>query len=132
MIISLTVFKVRSLWYLPRFLWHASRSGRQIQQSPGMMHYSIKADFRQLTFWTLSAWEGEPDLKRYVWNAAHWKAMKATQSMVDTMGSYRYLSNQIPDWEEAVETLEKHLQENLAMPSENKVLAEKRNLSRES
>lgn len=112
MIISITIFEVKNFWYLPYFMWHASQSARQVRLAPGLIHQGLKSDLSKKTFWTLSAWETEQDLKRFVWNAAHWKAMKSAQSLAKTMGSYRYSAAQIPDWEEAIKLLENHVIEN--------------------
>lgn len=60
---------------LPTFLRHSLRSVRQLRPA-GALGYSLLADPRRLTFWTLTAWESPVDIRRYVATPPHRAAMR--------------------------------------------------------
>ena len=59
---------------MPIFLWYAFRSSRQAQRSSGFLDGKLVVDARN-TFWTVTAWTSEADMRVYRAQGAHRDAM---------------------------------------------------------
>jgi quinol monooxygenase YgiN len=100
--ISVTRLRLRSVRYLPPFLWHTLRSLLQAKRAPG----NLSAKTRRApdgAFWTLSAWESEASMRAYRNSAAHKKAMPKLLEWCDeaSVGHWEQASGELPDWREA-------------------------------
>ena len=62
---SFTRLRVRAWYYLPAFLVHADRSGRQAQRASGYLTGALSADFARRTFWTVTLWSNEAAMRAY-------------------------------------------------------------------
>jgi quinol monooxygenase YgiN len=80
--ISVTRLRVRSAWYLPKFLWHAIPSSAQARKAPGNLGVDLLNDAK-FAFWTRSAWNDEASMRAYMLAGAHRKAMPALMDMCD-------------------------------------------------
>jgi hypothetical protein len=73
-LISVTRLRVRSLRFLPSFAPYAFRSLRRARQAPGFLGGSLTAE-RRWTFWTVTAWDGEPSMRAFMASGDHASAM---------------------------------------------------------
>jgi hypothetical protein len=74
MFVSITRLRVRSIRYLPQFLWTTNLAMRQVVRSAGFRRGRLLADAHR-TYWTVTIWENEKEMKAYRGAQAHGKAM---------------------------------------------------------
>jgi hypothetical protein len=100
--ISITGLKLNSAWHWPRFMWHAMRSMQQAKRAEG----NISADARTVDAMqcTLTVWENERAMKRFLYQGAHGKAVRDFDNFA-TGTTYGYEAAQAPDWDEAISEL---------------------------
>ena len=72
--ISVTRLRIRSARFLPSFAMHTLRSIRQVRYAPGFLEGSILAD-RSRTFWTMTAWDNQESMRRFMTQGSHRAAM---------------------------------------------------------
>lgn len=100
--VSVTGFRVRSVWVWPRFAWHAVRSMRQARTAPG----NLFADARRVdgVYHTLTVWTSRDAMRAYIMAGAHLEAMKAFRAIGEgsTVG---YTSDGVPTWWSALAVL---------------------------
>jgi hypothetical protein len=98
--VSITGLKLKSLIHAPAFWWHAIRSMRQAQASPGL----IRAEARQINgiHHTLTVWETEAAMRAYLITGAHLAAMKAFHGIA-TGRTVGFLTETAPDWDDVPE-----------------------------
>ena len=68
--ISVTRLRLRSVRYLPPFLWHTLRSLLQAKRAPG----NVSARTRRAAdgaYWTLTAWDAPDAMRAYRNSGAH-------------------------------------------------------------
>ncbi|MEM7427948.1 MAG: hypothetical protein AAF441_17785 [Pseudomonadota bacterium] len=96
--ISITGLRLKSIWSMVRFWRHAIASLRQVRQAEGLVH----AEVRRISGvqHTLTVWQDERAMKRFLYRGAHRKAIAAFDSIA-TGKTFGYHSADIPDWEEA-------------------------------
>ena len=123
MLTSVTRLRVRSVRFMPAFLWKTFLSQRQVERSPGFLCGRLLVD-SALTFWTLTTWESEQAMKRFRGAGAHAQVMGRLVEWCDE-AAYAHWSPAaapVPEWHEAYERLvaEGRLSR-VAHPSENHV-----------
>jgi hypothetical protein len=72
--ISITRLRVRSVRFLPLFVLFAFRSLRQVKTAAGFQNGSLLAD-RDWTFWTMTAWDNQDSMRRFMAAGSHKEAM---------------------------------------------------------
>lgn len=72
--VSITRLRIRSLRFMPKFIVHFMRTGRQTRRASGFLDGSLLAD-RKRTFWTMTLWRDQSNMRNYMTNGAHLKAM---------------------------------------------------------
>ena len=72
--VSLTRLRVRSLRFLPLFGLHTLRSLRQVERAAGFRDGALLAD-RKWTFWTLTVWDDQADMRAFMTSGDHRAAM---------------------------------------------------------
>lgn len=72
--ISVTRLRVRSLFYVPQFVWRTLQSLRQTERAPGFMGGKVLREARN-TFWTITAWEDAAAMNAFRTSGAHRTAM---------------------------------------------------------
>ena len=99
--ISLTRLRVRSWWYLPQFIWHALKTGRQAEQSSGFVGGRLLREVRN-TFWTVTAWEDEAAMRAYRNAGAHRVVMPRLLDWCDeaAVAHWNQDGTEIPGWQE--------------------------------
>lgn len=70
-VVLLSYLPLKQHRHLPRFLLQTRRIIRQLRQSQGVMGYSLKAQLSAKRFWTLSVWESDLALQRFVQAQPH-------------------------------------------------------------
>jgi hypothetical protein len=104
MLASVTRLRVGSVWYLAGFMWETFRSKRQVERAAGFRAGRLLVDVRR-TFWTLTAWESEREMKAFRGAGAHAKVMPRLASWCDEASYAHWVSEDLPSWEQAYEYL---------------------------
>jgi heme-degrading monooxygenase HmoA len=101
-LVSITRLRVRSWRHLPGFFLRAFRSGNQAKSAPGNLAVTILREVKR-TFWTLTVWTSEQDMKAYMTAGAHGKAMRRLLEWCDeaALAHWTQESAEPPSWEEA-------------------------------
>jgi len=102
MFASVTRLRVRSIWYLPQFLLRTMLSQRQTVRSAGFVGGRLLVD-RSLTFWTLTVWRSEQEMKKFRGAGVHAKAMRKLPLWCDE-ASYAHWNSEgetVATWPEA-------------------------------
>jgi hypothetical protein len=103
---SVTRLRVRSLRYLPAFLWQTLLSYRQVVRAPGFFGGKLLVDARR-TFWTLTVWQDERAMKAFRGSAPHAKVMPRLVEWCDEASYAQWVPTRdsVPSWQEAYEHL---------------------------
>jgi hypothetical protein len=72
--VSVTRLRIRSIRFLPGFVLHTLRSLKQVKHANGFQGGALLAD-RSWTFWTMTAWDSDEAMRRYMTTAPHKVAM---------------------------------------------------------
>ena len=88
-IISVTRLRVRSLRFLPGFIWYTWQSKRQLTGSPGFLAGSLSTA-PALAFWTVSAWTDEAAMKQFRDTSWHKRAMPKLLDWCDEASVARF------------------------------------------
>jgi heme-degrading monooxygenase HmoA len=106
MFASVTRLRVRSLRFLPAFLWYTFGAQRQVRRAPGFAGGRLLVDTRR-TYWTLTVWATEKDMKKFRGSGAHARVMPLLANWCDEAAYAHWApaSEQVPTWEEAYERL---------------------------
>jgi hypothetical protein len=75
----LSYLPLKRAWRLPWLILQSIRIQRQLRASRGLIGYSLRAQLAVKRFWTLSAWEDEATLQRFVRAPPHVEIMTATR-----------------------------------------------------
>jgi hypothetical protein len=99
--ISLTRLRLRSIRFLPSFALHALRSTRQIKRAAGFQDGSLLAD-RNWTFWTLTQWDSQGDMRHYMTTGSHKTAMPHLMEWCDEASVVHWDQQDpsLPSWTE--------------------------------
>lgn len=102
MFISLTRLRVRSIRFLPSFAVYAFRSRRQVSQAPGFLTGALLGD-KKMTFWTMTGWETQEDMRRFMSSGAHKGAMRHLLHWCDEASVAHWTQDDatLPGWSEA-------------------------------
>lgn len=100
--ISVTRLRVRSLAYLPQFIWRTLQSLRQTQRSPGFIDGKVLREARN-AFWTMTAWEDQPAMNAFRTSGAHRAAMPKLLDWCDeaSVAHWNQEILDLPTWTEA-------------------------------
>jgi len=100
--ISLTRLRIRSFRFLPHFALHATRSFRQAKKAPGFQCGAVLVD-RQWTFWTMTAWDSEASMRRFMSSDSHKEAMPHLLDWCDEAAVAHWIQPEttLPSWTEA-------------------------------
>lgn len=104
--ISVTRLRIRSWRFMPPFVIDTLRTLSQTKVAPGFLGGSLLPD-RKRTFWTLTLWATEADMRRYMTSGAHRKAMPKLLNWCDEASVVHWTqeTGNIPDWAEAAERM---------------------------
>jgi Domain of unknown function (DUF3291) len=107
--VSVTRLRVRSVFYLPQFVWYAIQSQRQAQRAPGLIAGQVARDVRN-AFWTTTMWESERAMEVFRVQGAHRGAMPKLLDWCDEASLVHWTQKftELPTWQEAYERLIKN------------------------
>jgi heme-degrading monooxygenase HmoA len=89
---------------IPKFMKYTFQIRRQLAHSEGLIGYSLDPNVPSRKFWTLSVWEDEESLRRFVQQRPHSSVMT---DLIPDMGQTEFLRFEVdgssvpPNWEEA-------------------------------
>jgi Domain of unknown function (DUF3291) len=100
--ISITRLRIRSIRSLPFFLVYAFRSLRHAKTSSGFQGGSLLTD-RNWTFWTMTAWDSQESMRRFMTTGAHKAAMPKLLDWCDEASVVHWdrAEAALPSWTEA-------------------------------
>jgi hypothetical protein len=100
--VSITRLRLRSFLYLLSFIVHASRSSNQIIKAKGFLKGKTLLD-KNLTFWTMSLWASDAEMRAYRNTDAHKKAMPKLQQWCDEASIVHWLQDdaEFPSWDQS-------------------------------
>jgi hypothetical protein len=104
--VSVTRLRIRSLLYLPQFIWHAVKSGRQAECSQGFLGGRLMREARN-AFWTMTAWENDAAMNAYRKQGAHRDVMPKLLAWCDEASVVHWSQDtcELPSWQEAHQRL---------------------------
>lgn len=100
-VLSATRVRVRSYRYYPWFMVQTARIVHQARTAEGNLAIRFLRD-RTRTFWTLTSWTTEDDLKRFLAAGVHARAMHRTHDWCDEACAVRWsdASPELPSWQD--------------------------------
>lgn len=100
--VSLTRLRVRSIRFLPLFGIYTWRSLRQVKTAAGFRTGALLPD-RRWTYWTMTAWDGQESMRRFMTSGAHKGAMPHLMHWCDEacVAHWEQQESSLPSWEEA-------------------------------
>jgi hypothetical protein len=106
--VSLTRLRVRSVWFLPGFFLYAFRAERQVKRAAGFLRGALLPD-RDRTFWTMTAWDSEANMRSYMVSGAHKEAMPKLMHWCDeaSVAHWTQEEDALPSWGQADERMRK-------------------------
>ena len=106
----LTYLPLRSFSNLPKFFYYTGRIQSQLKSAPGLIGYSLVAHVFAKRFWTLSVWEDEVAVERFVRQTPHQQGMSSLRRYMGESAFTRWKLRGAalpPSWREAMERLPK-------------------------
>jgi len=101
-LISITRLRIRSLWFLPGFIFYATRSASQARSAPGNLGVGLLRDAHNV-FWTRTAWQDEAALRSFMMAMPHRRAMGRLAGWCDeaSVVHWNQETADLPGWLEA-------------------------------
>lgn len=72
----ITYLPLTTHWVIPKFLYLAGQIQKQLAESDGAIGYALIAYILKKEFWTMSVWEDDDSLSKFVKTGAHLKTMR--------------------------------------------------------
>lgn len=106
--ISVTRLRLRSLSYLPPFLWYSLLCVIQAKYTPGNLGIGLLVDANQ-TFWSRSAWRDEASMKAFVTASFHRSAIMRLPEWADEASAAHWHQEfpSFPTWSEVYQKIKK-------------------------
>ncbi len=100
--VSITRLRVRSIFLMPLFTYHAIRTSTQVQKSEGVIGADTRFEKNNVV-WTKTIWSDESAMKKYRGSGAHQIAMRILSEMCSeaSVARWQQESPELPNWEEA-------------------------------
>jgi hypothetical protein len=95
--VSITGLRLNHWRHWPRFAWHASRSLRQAKAAEGC----LSADARSIggMWYTVSLWQSERAMRRFLYQGAHGKAARDFDNFATGLTA-GFEADAAPAWDE--------------------------------
>ena len=109
MLVAVTRLRIRSFRFLPAFAYHARRSRRQAEATPGCLGVELRRT-QGLAFWTLTYWDDETSMRGYMMQHPHRAAMPKLARWCDEAAVAHWIHDgaEKPDWDYAAGCLVEH------------------------
>jgi hypothetical protein len=100
--VSLTRLRIRSFRFVPLFALYALRSVRQVKKAPGFQCGALLPD-RNRTYWTMTAWDTQENMRRFMTTGPHKAAMPRLLHWCDeaSVAHWEQPGDSLPSWTEA-------------------------------
>jgi len=100
--VSVTRLRVRSVRFLPMVFLDFIRTRRQVERAAGFRTGALLAD-RGWAFWTLTVWDDQASMRRYMTNGSHRVAMPTLLERCDeaAVAHWEQDAAVLPSWAEA-------------------------------
>ena len=100
--VSITRLRVRSIFLMPLFTYHAMRTSMQVQKAEGVLGAETRFEKNNVV-WTKTIWSDETVMKKYRGSGAHQIAMRILSEMCSEASVTRWQQEdaELPTWEEA-------------------------------
>lgn len=98
--VSVTRLRLRSIRFLPAFAIQTTRAMQQVRTAEGFQDGAVMGDLR-LAFWTLTLWDAQPSMRRYMTDGAHRIAMPSLMKWCDEASVVHWDTDVVPSWDEA-------------------------------
>lgn len=100
--VSVTRLRIRSVWFMPRFMLHTFLSLRQCKRAPGFQDGFLLPD-RKRAFWTMTLWQDQAAMRAFMASGTHLKAMPMLLDWCDEASIVHWTQDDdaVPGWEEA-------------------------------
>ena len=95
--VSITGLELKGWTKTFRFYWHAIRSFRQVKASEGNISAEVKAI--NGVQHTLTVWDSERAMRRFLYQGAHKEAIKAFPDIA-TGKTFGFETDRVPSWDE--------------------------------
>ena len=104
--LSVTRLRIRSVRFLPAFLYRSGQSIRQAGQADGNLGVDVLRDAKGV-FWTRTAWTDEAAMRAYMMAGPHKAVMPSLMKWCDEASVVHWTttSNELPSWAEAYERM---------------------------
>ena len=102
MFVSVTRLRLRSIRYLPGFVYHTFLSRNQLMRTAGFEEGRLIAD-GPYTFWTITLWRSAAEMRAWRGAGAHGRAMPLLAGWCDEAGIAHWDQEDaapLPDWRE--------------------------------
>ena len=106
-IVSVTRLHLRSIRFLLPFLWYTLRVSRQAKKRPGNLGVQLRKT-NGLAFWTLSRWESNEAMNKFMFASPHKEAVRRLPHWCDEASFADWEQNtttEWPPWDYAAEKL---------------------------
>lgn len=106
--VSVTGLKLKSFFYLPKFMSYAGPAMKQASAAEG--NISASGNYVNGVHHTMSVWKDRKSMTRFMVSGAHAKAMKATNAFAAPGETkvYGYETDKVPTWDEAIAIWKEH------------------------
>jgi hypothetical protein len=100
--VSITRLRVRSIFLMPLFTYHAMRTMTQAQKADGVIGVETRFEKNNVV-WTKTVWSDEAHMKKYRGSGAHQIAMRILSEMCSeaSVARWQQEGTELPTWEEA-------------------------------
>jgi len=100
--VSLTRLRVRSIGFLPPFLWHTLKTTRQARRSPGFLGGEILRESGNV-YWTMTAWNDPASMNAFRTQGAHGAVMPKLLDWCDeaAVAHWHQPAAELPNWQQA-------------------------------
>ncbi len=105
-LLSVTRLRIRSLRFLPVFIYRSGQSIRQARAAEGNFGVDVLRDANSV-FWTRTAWASEAAMRAYMTAGSHRAVMPSLMQWCDEASTVHWesASNELPAWNEAYERM---------------------------
>src|SRR4051812_43142962 len=100
-LISITRLRVRSLRFMPAFIYLSLKSAHQAKKANGNLGMKLLRDANR-AFWTCTAWQDEASMRAYMMSPPHRAAMSKLPGWCDeaSLVHWNQQESTLPDWPE--------------------------------